>query len=365
MKKVLFYTDTPNIGGAEKQMLLLAKYLKKNGYSVDLAYGRYGKIGTMHGDFEKYCENIYILNTAHKHDPRHYFQLKKVLKNDKYDLVHIHLWNPGSCRYAFFAANNIGIPIITTEHDPFKLHGIKKIIKSVCIGKTEQTITISSDNYGLLVDYYKISEKRLSVVHNGIEIDRFLDNKNEVNLPVKTGDIVISCIAELHPRKGHKYLLDAFQKLQKHFSNLQLILVGTGPIEKELKEKYGSCSGIHFLGWRNDIPEILNASDIFVLPSLREAFGLVVLEAMISGTVTIATNNGGTVDIIEDGKSGYLIPPQNRDRIIETVKTVLLNPGQREDIKKAAVERVKNYFTAEKMVEGTIEVYSKITSSFL
>ena len=362
MKKVLFYTDTPNIGGAEKQMLLLTQYLKKAGHRVDLAYGKYSNIKTMHGDFNKYCDNIHVLNTLHKHDLRHYFHLKKVLKGGKYDLIHIHLWNPGSGRYAFFAAKKMGVKIITTEHDPFKLHGFKKVIKKICIKKTEETISISSDNYGLLLDYYKIPKKQLNIVHNGIEVSRFLDNKNVANLPVKSGDIVISCIAEFHERKGHKYLLDAFQTLQKQFSSLQLMLIGTGPIEKNLKDKYGNNPNIHFLGWRNDIPEILDASDIFVLPSLREAFGLVVLEAMISGVVTIATNNGGTVDIIEDGKSGYLIPPQNRDKIIETVKTILFNPGQKEDIKKASVERVKNFFTAEKMTERTVKVYAKTIS---
>jgi len=362
MKKILFYTDTPGIGGAEKQMLLLAKYLNKTGHHIDLAYGKYGKIKTMHNDFEKYCEKIHVLNVAHKHDPRHYFQLKKILKKGKYDLIHIHLWNPGSCRYAFFAANHAGIPIITTEHDPFELHGFKKKIKNICLRKTDQTIVISSGNYGLLVDHYKLPEKWLSLVHNGIEIDRFLDTKNKADLPIKTGDIVITCIAEMHSRKGHKYLLDAFLKSQKQFPNLQLILVGTGPIENELKLKYNSHPHVHFLGWRNDIPEILKASDIFILPSLREAFGLVVLEAMISGAVTIATNNGGTVDIIEDGKSGYLIPPQSRERIINTIQTILQNPGQKEDIKKAATKRVKDYFTAEKMTEKTIETYSKITS---
>ena len=150
MKNILFYTDTPNIGGAEKQMLLLAKHLSQKGYQVDLAYGKYSKFSTMHDDFAKYCKSIHILPAIHKHDPRHYLSLKKIMKSGSYDLIHIHLWNPGSCRYAFFAADHLGIPIVTTEHDPFELTGLKRLIKNNCLEKTRQTITISNDNYRLI-----------------------------------------------------------------------------------------------------------------------------------------------------------------------------------------------------------------------
>ena len=237
MKKILFYTDTPNIGGAEKQMLLLVKYLSKKGYQIDLAYGKYSKISQMHNEFKRFCNVIHVLPVIHKHDPRHYFSLKKVLKLGNYDLMHIHLWNPGSCRYAFFAANHINTPVVTTEHDPFELGGIKRQIKMNCLKKTNQIITISKDNYRLLDEHYELSGKRLNLVHNGIEIDRFLDIEKSQNLPVQNDDIVITCIAELHPRKGHKFLIEAFKKLQQVTPKIKLLLVGTGPIEKDLKEK--------------------------------------------------------------------------------------------------------------------------------
>ena len=87
MKKILFYTDTPNIGGAEKQMLLLCKHLNRKGYEVSLAYGAYSKISSMHGDFSQYCKEVYVLPVMHKHDPRHYSRLKKVLQSGRFDLI--------------------------------------------------------------------------------------------------------------------------------------------------------------------------------------------------------------------------------------------------------------------------------------
>lgn len=359
MRHILLYTDTPNLGGAEKHMLLLAEYMRKKGVSVSLAYGRYSKVARLHTEFEKYCEKIYVLNVAHKHDPRHYSELKKILKKSAFDLVHLHLWNPGSCRYAFFAASSAGLPIIATEHDPFELAGMKKIIKKSCLAKTQRTITICSDNFRLLGEFYEVPQERLKLIHNGIKIDRFLDRKRGVDLSVDNGP-VITCIAELHHRKGQRYLLDAFKKLQSHLPQLTLLLVGTGPAEHELREQASEIPHVQFLGWREEIPEILSISDILVLPSLKEAFGQVILEAMVSGVITVGTNNGGIPDIIRDGITGYLVPPASSQAIFEKITTILKNPGQMEDVKKAALVSVRADFTAEKMAEKTLAVYEEV-----
>ena len=358
--KILFYTDTPNIGGAEKQMLLLAKHLNLKGIKVSLAYGVYSKLKEMHDEFAKWCENIYVLPTIHKHDPRHYSRLKKVLKNGNFDLIHIHLWNPGSCRYAFFAANHYGIPIVVTEHDPFELSGIKRLIKQNCIKKTAQTIAISSLNFRLLGEYYKIPEERLKLVPNGIEIDMFLDNIEKAELPVENGKIIVTSIGELHHRKGHRYLLEAFRKLRIESPNVHLVLVGAGHSEYEYKEEFSDLNNVTFLGWRDDIPQILKSSDIFVLPSIREAFGLVILEAMASGVIVIATNSGGAIDIIKDGITGYIIPPANSDRIVEAIFEIIRNPDKKRQIEIAAIESVRKNFTAEVMARKTIDVYNQI-----
>ena len=360
MKRILFYTDTPNYGGAEKQMALLAKHLRPLGYSVSLACGAYSILKQRKSELIKVYEETYLLPTIHKHDPRHYTKLKQLLKSGKFDLIHIHLWNPGSCRYAFWAAEKAKVPIVTTEHDPFELSGLKGKIKRKCLAKTDQIIAISLDNYRHLSEYNEIDKNRLNLICNGIEIDKFVDNQERASLPAKDGDIVITCIAELHPRKGHKYLLQAFERLRREMPTLHLVLVGIGPIEKELKEKYSNLPNVHFLGWREDIPQILKASDIFILPSLREAFGLVLIEAMASGVIAVATDNGGTKGIMEHGKSGYLVPPANSERLAEAIRTILMNPDQKRDIEKAALERVQTHFTADVMAEKTAGVYEKI-----
>ena len=359
-KRILFYTDTPNYGGAERQMELLATYLKPLGFEVSLAYGMYSKLAEKKAEMEGAYAKTYLLPTLHKHDPRHYHTLKQLLREEKFDLLHLHLWNPGACRYAFWAGHHAKIPIVTTEHDPFELKGLKKLIKAHCLRKTDRIITISSDNFGQISELVDHAENRVFQIHNGIDLRPFLDNQDKASLNVENGATVITCVAEMHPRKGHKVLIEAFQRLQRAYPVLHLVLVGTGSIENELKAKYGANPHLHFLGWRKDIPQILRASDLFVLPSLREAFGLSIVEAMASGVPVVATDTGGATDIIENGKSGILVPPGDSDSLAMAIKTLLENPGQRKDMAKSALERAKTLFTAETMAKKTAELYENL-----
>jgi glycosyltransferase involved in cell wall biosynthesis len=367
MFHILFYTDTPNYGGAERQMELLAIHLKPLGFEVSLACGKYSKLATQTDRLASIFHETFVLQTVHKHDPRHYSQLKRLLRDKKFDLLHLHLWNPGACRYAFFAGHHAGVPIVTTEHDPFELSGLKRLVQKHCLKRTDRIIAISAENLGQLSTIVDNPKERLFISHNGIELGPILDKPTtlaneslKTDLGLQPGSVTITCVAELHPRKGHKHLIEAFQRLQAEYPMLHLLLVGTGPLENELKSHYGSNQNIHFLGWRTDVTALLRISDLFVLSSLREAFGLSILEAMACGVPVVATTTGGAKDIVENGKSGLLVPPGDSTILAEAIRTLLNNPGQRADLAKNGLERVKTHFTAEKMAERTAHVYRSL-----
>jgi glycosyltransferase involved in cell wall biosynthesis len=360
MKRILFYTDTPNYGGAERQMELLARHLKPLGFEVSLAYGMYSKLAEKKAENEAAYAKTYLLPVLHKHDPRHYHYLKELLRDEKFDLLHLHLWNPGACRYAFWPGHHVKTPIVTTEHDPFELAGLKRLIQRHCLRKTDRIIAISHENFGQMIELVDHADNRVFQIHNGIDLRPFLDNQDKASLQIDPGSVVITCVAEMHPRKGHKFLIEAFNRLQKKIPSLHLFLVGTGPIEQELKDKYGANPSIHFLGWRRDIPQILRATDVFVLPSLREAFGLSIVEAMASGVAVVATDTGGARDIIENGKSGLLVPPGDTESLMRAIETLIDNPGQRKDLAKNGQERAKTHFTAERMARETADLYRNL-----
>lgn len=357
MKKILFYTDTPNIGGAEKHMLILAKELKKLGVEISLAYGSYSQISKMHKDFEKVCKKIYKIKAKHKHDPRHYFELLKILNKDSFDLIHIHLWNPGAGRYAFAASKKKNLATITTEHDPFELSGIKKWIKINCLKATEKTIVISQKNKELLKDYYKLDQKKLSLIPNGIDLEPFVKDKGKAQLNLEGK--VLMCIAELHKRKGHKNLINAFKKIKENHKDWNLVIVGKGPDEDKIKSYAKSIKDVHFLGWRNDIPNLIKASDLMILPSANEAFGQVIIEAMASEKVVIAVNNGGPKDIIQNEINGYLAKSNEVEELVKTIEIAIKNLKE-DGVQKAAKKTALEKYSSEKMAKETLASYLEL-----
>lgn len=372
--KILLYTDTPQVGGAELQMLLLAKFLNKEKFEPILAASNYPQLDEWCRGFEK--ENIKVkrLRVWHKHDFRHHFQLKKLIQNEKIDILHAHIWNPGAGRYAYTAAKATKTPLITTEHDPFQLKGMKEKIKSKLLKNTSKIITVSRNNLILLKKIHPEFREKMEVIHNGIDISwwqsqllRFSESdkteaKEEIFL-AKSDTLIILTIAELHERKGINHLINAIPEVIGKFPNVKFVLVGDGPHrDKFIKqaEDLNLHNNIVFLGRRKDIPKLLKSAEIFLLPSIREAFGFVNLEAMICGTPVIASKTGGIPEIIEDNKNGLLISPRSPFDISNSIVRLIENPELREKFKIEGKKTVIEKFSAEKMATQYEKTYLSI-----
>lgn len=332
-KKLLFYTDTPYVGGAENQMYLLSKFLNKDKYDVVLVCSDYKKLSDWASRFEQEGVRVVRLNVVHKHDPRHYFQLKELIKREVPDIIHLHVWNPASCRYAFMAANKYKFPIVVTEHDPFELPKFKKYIKKRLMKRVQKIVTVSQANKELMQNLYPELKNYTTTIHNGIDVTWFesqllnfsKNKRNEFRAKEFEADPdtkVILSVAELHERKGLKHLIRTLPKIHEKNSNVRLVIAGDGPHKKDLEKLINEekLSGhVRLLGFRKNIPKIMASSDVFVLPSEKEAFGLVLLEAMTARLPIVASNVGGIPEIIEDGVNGDLIEPSNHDQMAEKI----------------------------------------------
>lgn len=371
MKTILLYTDTPIAGGAEIQTFLLAKFLDKSQFTPILACSNFPQLDRWCENFEKEGIKIIRLKVKHKHDPRHYFQLKKIIKEEKIDLVHLQVWNPASCRYGFWATKHCKIPLVITEHDPFKLGKTKTIIKKSLLKSVSKIIAISHDNAKTLAKLYPEHTGKITTIHNGIDItwwqSQFLRFTTEDRRKIKEelfraheNTLIILCIAELHERKGQKHLIEAISKLTKEYPNVKLVFVGEGQerhnLEK-LTKRLTLTNHIVFTGRQKEIPKLLKSSDIFVLPSRREAFGLVLLEAMISGLPVIASRIGGIPEIIEDEINGILFEAQNSDELAQDLIKLIDDPEKRKKIASSGQKTVLEKFTAQKMAENYEKIY--------
>jgi glycosyltransferase involved in cell wall biosynthesis len=179
----------------------------------------------------------------------------------------------------------------------------------------------------------------------------------------------------LHERKGQKYLIEAAKMLaekscndaqggsEARSANFKIVFIGEGPamayykkIARPLGEK------VVFWGRKKNVAEAMAAADLFVLPSIREAFGLVILEAAVAGLPIIATNTGGIPEIIKNGVSGILVPPADAQALASAIETVMQNDGLAKKMAKEAKDVVLEKFDARLMAAKTAELYDKLNN---
>jgi len=350
-------------------MFLLAKFLDRSRFNPIVCLGPYETLDKLAKNLENEEIRTIRLPIKHKNDPAQLRLLKKILKEEKIDLLHVHLWNPASGRFALLAGKSTKTPTIITEHDPFKINPIKNFFKKLLIKHAKQIITVSNDNKRLLSTLYPRLADKIRVIHNGIDLtwwkSQFLSfNKNSST--TANEQLIALTVAELHERKGIHILLQAIHKLLP--KDIRFIIAGDGPHRKKFEKltrklKLENC--VSFLGHQKNIPHLMKSADFFILPSVREAFGFVNLEAMVSNLPIIATRTGGIPEIIENNKTGLLVPPENPTKLAEAIHQFIRSKPLRDKLAKKAFQTVEEKFDAKKMAKAYEKVYTKITSPLI
>lgn len=232
---------------------------------------------------------------------KYHFELKKVLKNGNYKIVHSHL-NTLSV-FSLFVAKNIGVPIriahshSTTNKKEWKKNLIKLILRPFIKYVATDYMACTEHAGRWMFGDKEYNNGNVYILNNAIEIDNFLfDNKvreekrKELNIDKDT--IVIGHIGRFVEQKNHSFLIDIFNEFHKHNPNTILILIGKGPLIDKIKEKakkleIDKC--VKFIGQRKDVNELYQVMDLFLFPSLYEGLGMVMVEAQCSGLPCIAS----------------------------------------------------------------------------
>ena len=209
-------------------------------------------------------------------------------------------------------------------------------------------------------------ESKLVLIYNGVEVAPFaraLPHRERVrrDLGIKSDEKVIIVVANLIHYKGHSDLIRAARVVIKGFSKAKFLLVGEDRgIQKDLEQESSSLGNgqtLRFLGQRDDVPRLLAASDISVLPSHEEGFSNVILESMAAGLPVIATNVGGNGEAVLNGVTGSLVPPRNPVALAEGILAPLKYPNMAAEWGARGRERVNRSFTVKKMVEAHVDLY--------
>lgn len=247
--------------------------------------------------------------------------LVTLLKKIDTDVVHTHLFSADM--WGRLAARKAKIPVVTTEHNinigESKTWGyIKRFMKNFSLVYTAPSQAVAD----FMKISYGISGKRVHVIPHGIDLKKFIQSEEATF----TKPFTIGIIGRMVEQKGHRIALDALSFLQD--IPCKLLIVGTGELEPQLKDyakKIGISKNVLWKSPTTDIASVYRACDLVVVPSLWEGLGLVVLEAMASGRVVIASRVGGIPEIVTHGKTGVLVPSNNAKELAEAIRERLFD----------------------------------------
>jgi len=288
-------------------------------------------------------------------------QLLREIKD--FDIVHLH--------YPFFFGGEIiyllkklkDLRYLITYHNDVILPGI-------LILRNAEKIIVASLDYAKNSDLWMIPDIREKIVEipNGVDIDKFNPNidGNEIRVSYNIEDkdviLFVGALDKAHYFKGLEYLLHAFVKVNK---NSVLIVVGEGDLKKyymNLAEKLGLKHRVLFVGKVSNekLPTYYASADIVVLPSIIEAFGLVLIEGMATGKPVIATNLPGVRTVVDNGINGYLVEPKNIKELAEKIEFLLENEKIRKKFGRKGREKVEKKYSWKKIAKKLEKVYQDI-----
>lgn len=309
-----------------------------------------------------YCDEYHDINFSRKpyklKNIKAYKELKKIIKNEQFNIIHCHTPVGGVIgRYAARKERKSGTIVIYTAHGfhfykgaPLKNRIIYYPIEKYMSRYTDVLITINKEDYNLAKS--KFNATNVEYVRGvGINLNKYKNNINNNNylyneFDLSNNKIVLLTVGELISRKNYETVINSMKNLiDSGYKNVLFLICGSGDLENKLKEQVKLLKldkYIKFLGYRNDVSELLSISDIFVFPSFQEGLPVAVIEAMTSGLPIIASNIRGVNDLIENGKGGYLGNPKDVDFFANSIIKLINNRDERIKFGNINIENVND-----------------------
>ncbi len=365
MLNVLQLIPTLDRSGAEKQMVLLAKGLPRDRFRVEVA--ALTRLGPLEAELKAAGVPVTLIGKRLKLDPFAYRRLVRFLKERRFDVV--QTWIFAANVYGRLAARRAKVPVVITAEMAVDLwKGRSQLAIDRWLARWTNRVVGNSQ---AVVDFYRkagVPEDRLACILSGIgdeeppEVDRAAVRR-ELGLPEDAPLILFA--GRLAPQKGVDDLLAALDLLQHVQPELRTIVVGDGPQRDLLAERIRAFRldvdrRVQLLGHRDDVPRLLAASDLLVLPSLYEGLPNVVLEAMRFRKPVVATAAPGTTEVVEDGVTGLLVPVRSPKELARALRQLVRDPDLAHRLGEAGRARAEAKFRAEIMVARFAELYEQL-----
>lgn len=365
-RSICFYTDSRILGGAERAMFMLLE-------SLDRERWRPALLLEDADDAAPLRERAAALGVPVRpvgplplglEGARRVPALVRTLYAARPDVFHAHMSSPIACKWGLAAAVAARVPAVLgtvqviSDHPPDRaaLLQLRLLARGV-----DRYLAVSAAIADALVRNYGWPAAKIEVVYNAVDLDRFRDPvavgiRDELAAP---GRPLVLTVARLSDQKGHPTLLEAVAEVPE----AEFALAGEGPERERLEAlaaRLGVADRVHFLGRREDVPELLAACDVFALPSLYEGSSLAVMEAMAAGRAVVSSAIGGTDELVEDGRDGLLVPPGDTAALAAALRRLLGDQRLRDSLAAAGRERVEREFGREAMARRVEAAYAEV-----
>ena len=323
------------------------------------------------------CEIVSVPEMVREIDPwrdlRSIVKLSGICREGGFDVVHTHTSKGGFLGRA--AARLAGIPIVIHTAHGFAFHEASSsasiffyaFLERLAAQWCDRMITVSDFHRAWAIRLGITAPERIVTIRNGVSRSRLAVTRNRHDVRKELGidehDFLLASIGRLAPQKGLETLILALPDILRRNPRARLVLVGEGPLRSELEaglEGSGLASAVRFLGFRRDVGEILSASDVVIAPTLREGLSISVLEAMAMGKPIVTTAIGSNLELIEDGVSGLLVPPNDPARLAEAILRVEADPVSASRYGDAARQRFDLEFTEQVMKQSVWSLYRQL-----
>lgn len=351
----------------EKLLMDKIEGLKRKGYEIELI--------SSDGEYvEKIRERGYIYHIIHISrdislikDLVSIYKLFKLFRSRSYDIVHTHTAKAGFVGRV--AAKLAGVPIIihTTHGLPFYegqgyfrfnlYRWLEKIAGYAC----DYVFSQNQEDINKLEKYKVVDKNKIYFEGNGVNVRRIRELYNCVDPELKKKELgleqnvfVIGYFARFEPVKGHDFFIEALAKIIHMYPNIRCIMAGRGELENDIKRKVKEkniSDNVRFLGFRDDIIEILRVTDLVVLASEKEGIPRILMESMAVGVPVVATNVLGTKELVVDQQCGLLVEYKNVSELFSAMKKMYENPQLRDRLAMNSMVRINKEFNEDIIVE--------------
>lgn len=343
------------IGGVETGTIDLVRYLVKHGHKAVVVSGG----GVLVKELEKIGARHYELPVGRK-SPVNIFmmvdKLAELIRREDIDIVHARSRVPAII--AYFACKITNRVLITTAHGYYRKH-----LLSESMGWGKFVIVASNIMAKHMSGAFRVPYDKIRLIPRGVDLAKFPMRKDK---SVNNGEFVIGIVSRITPLKGHADFIKAISIVKRRIPGLKALIVGSASKDKYrddlelLAKQLGISDTVEFAGARHDIPEVMRGLDLLVSSTITpEAFGRVIIEAQAIGVPVVATNVGGVVDIVEDGRTGLLCEPQNPKDIADKIFRLYKDKKMADAVVVSARKRVEKEFGSELMMQRTIAVYEE------